>query len=84
MGLCEKAQVVEGGLETSSSDNKKKWVMGGMGVRAPLKAIYTNTIPAPKDDVETDECLTTPTGEQTTCPTPTLLLLSNSSLLHRI
>ncbi|KAI4328180.1 hypothetical protein L6164_020558 [Bauhinia variegata] len=66
MGFSEKAQV-DGGFE---SDNRK-WVIAGIALRAPLKPIYT--IPAEKpptvDDGETEECSTTPTGEEARIPT---------------
>ncbi|XP_021293253.1 cyclin-dependent protein kinase inhibitor SMR6-like [Herrania umbratica] len=65
MGVSGKPQV-DGGLESEG----KKWVIAGISLRAPLKAIYTN--PAEKDKEisdETDECSTTPTGEEARIPT---------------
>lgn len=66
MGLSEKAQV-EGGFD---SDSNRKWVIAGIALRAPLKPIYTTTIPLEKEqEVETEECSTTPTSEESKIPT---------------
>lgn len=67
MGFSEKSQV-EGGFE---SDNRK-WVIAGIALRAPLKPIYTIPVveKAARDDVvDTEECSTTPTGEESRIPT---------------
>ncbi|KAL2344380.1 hypothetical protein Fmac_005665 [Flemingia macrophylla] len=67
MGLSEKAQV-EGGFD---SDSKRKWVIAGIALRAPLKPIYT--IPVEKEEqeveTETEECSTTPTSVESKIPT---------------
>ncbi|KAJ4843447.1 hypothetical protein Tsubulata_047081 [Turnera subulata] len=68
MGFSEKPQVADGGLELEG----KRWVIAGIPLRAPLKSIYTS--PPEKKESETDECSTTPTGEEAriskklTCP----------------
>ncbi|TKY58686.1 hypothetical protein E2542_SST15755 [Spatholobus suberectus] len=68
MGFSEKAQV-EGGFD---SDNNRKWVIAGIALRGPLKPIYT--IPVEKEqkeqEVETEECSTTPTSVESKIPTP--------------
>ncbi|XP_028783966.1 cyclin-dependent protein kinase inhibitor SMR6-like [Neltuma alba] len=74
MGFSEKAQVVEGGFESSSSSStsnasNKKWVIAGISLRGPLKPIYTAEKDR-EDDDETEECLTTPTGEESRIPPP--------------
>ncbi|KAF7829321.1 cyclin-dependent protein kinase inhibitor SMR6-like [Senna tora] len=56
MGFSEKSQVEE--------SDSRKWMMAGIGVRAPLKPIYTVV---EKDD--TEECSTTPTSEEARIPT---------------
>lgn len=68
MGFSEKPQVVNGGgLESSSSS---KWVIAGISLRAPLKPIDTVALEKSRHDViETEECLRTPTGEETRIPT---------------
>ncbi|XP_028769421.1 cyclin-dependent protein kinase inhibitor SMR6-like [Neltuma alba] len=75
MGFSEKPQLDGGAFD---SDNRK-WVIAGIALRAPLKPIYTIPAavvdkPPPQDDntgdgVETDECCTTPTSEETRIPT---------------
>ncbi|XP_054791199.1 cyclin-dependent protein kinase inhibitor SMR6-like [Prosopis cineraria] len=75
MGFSEKAQVVEGGgFESSSSSDtatNKKWVIAGIALRAPLKPIYTAEKARDGEELETDqECLTTPTGEESRIPPP--------------
>lgn len=65
MGFSEKPQV-EGGLE---SDNRK-WVIAGIALRAPLKPIYTIPMEkAHREEGDTEECSTTPTGEEARVPT---------------
>ncbi|KAK4261364.1 hypothetical protein QN277_004371 [Acacia crassicarpa] len=78
MGFSEKAQVVEGGFESSSlsssdASNNKKRVIAGITLRAPLKTINTaerSSGGRGYDDEEetTEECLTTPTGEESRIP----------------
>uniref|UniRef100_A0A2P2IWJ2 Cyclin-dependent protein kinase inhibitor SMR6 n=1 Tax=Rhizophora mucronata TaxID=61149 RepID=A0A2P2IWJ2_RHIMU len=60
MGISEKPQV-DGGLEFDG----KKWVIAGISLRAPLKPIYTNPV---EKDSESEECSTTPTGEEARIP----------------
>ncbi|XP_057418377.1 cyclin-dependent protein kinase inhibitor SMR6-like [Lotus japonicus] len=65
MGLSENVQV-EGAFE---SDNRK-WVIAGIALRAPLKPIYTAHVEKEiREDSEPEECLTTPTGEESRIPT---------------
>ncbi|KAK6252489.1 hypothetical protein QUC31_014209 [Theobroma cacao] len=65
MGVSGKPQV-DGGLESEG----KKWVIAGISLRAPLKPIYTNPVEKDKEiSGETDECSTTPTGEEARIPT---------------
>lgn len=67
MGLSEKAQV-DGGFDSDHSN--RKWVIAGIALRAPLKPIYTS-IPLEKEqEVETEECSTTPTNVESKIPTP--------------
>ncbi|KAI9074140.1 hypothetical protein K1719_017275 [Acacia pycnantha] len=76
MGFSEKAQVVEGGFESSSlsssdASNNKKRVIAGITLRAPLKPIHTAEKSSGRgydDDEETEECLMTPTGEESRIP----------------
>ncbi|KAJ1422829.1 cyclin-dependent protein kinase inhibitor SMR6-like [Sesbania bispinosa] len=67
MGFSEKAQV-EGGID---SDSNRKWVIAGIALRAPLKPIYTIPVveKEQKEEVETEECSSTPTSEESRIPT---------------
>ncbi|KAM0961990.1 hypothetical protein ACFX13_021609 [Malus domestica] len=70
MGFSGKSQPVDHmGFD---SDPKKSWVVAGISPRAPLKPLYTN----PVEQVDGEECSTTPTVEEAriparlTCPPP--------------
>ncbi|KAK7361635.1 hypothetical protein VNO77_03706 [Canavalia gladiata] len=70
MGVSEKAQV-EGAFE--SENNNRKWVIAGIALRAPLKPIYTIPVVEKEqkvEELETEECSTTPTTMESKIPTP--------------
>ncbi|XP_041013155.1 cyclin-dependent protein kinase inhibitor SMR6-like [Juglans microcarpa x Juglans regia] len=67
MGFSGKALQLQadGGLESDG----KKWVIAGIPLRAPLKPIYTNPVEAWAGSDGSEECSTTPTGEEARIPT---------------
>lgn len=69
MGFSEKSQVVEGGFDSSDGGNKK-WVIAGITLRSPLKPVYTAEKGGGGDGTSDDECVTTPTGEESRIPQP--------------
>ncbi|GMN41526.1 hypothetical protein TIFTF001_010754 [Ficus carica] len=81
MGISEKHQVVDLAAAAALDSDKKKWLIAGIPLRAPLKPIYTaaNNNPARRlerdchdggEDGEEEECsVTTPTGEEARIPT---------------
>ncbi|KAI3976231.1 hypothetical protein MKX01_019177 [Papaver californicum] len=62
MGLSMKSQVLVDGKET---EGNKKWVVAGILVRSPLKAINTNKKIEDGDDEEQGCSATTPTSVET-------------------
>ncbi|XP_018818986.1 cyclin-dependent protein kinase inhibitor SMR6-like [Juglans regia] len=67
MGFSGKALQLQadGGLESDG----KKWVIAGIPLRAPLKPIYTNPVETWAGSDGSEECSTTPTGEEARIPT---------------
>lgn len=68
MGISEKPHL-EGAIFDTDD---REWVIAGISLRPPLKPIYT--IPSSVDGgdnggVDTDECCTTPTSEESKIPT---------------
>ncbi|KAK4597955.1 hypothetical protein RGQ29_015465 [Quercus rubra] len=64
MGFSEQA------LQQAEAE-EKSWVIAGIPLRAPLKPIYTKPVENEwEKSEESEECLKTPTGEESRIPKP--------------
>ncbi|KAK4417805.1 Cyclin-dependent protein kinase inhibitor SMR6 [Sesamum alatum] len=64
MGFSKKHHQVEGSKESEG----KKWVIAGIGVRAPLKPISTTRGREDECSENEDECTKTPTARESKIP----------------